>query len=198
MIHAWSVYLARYLGNELQLNKSKVSIISYGLEVFIGGMLKFIIYVLVTLFLGVFDQFAVALLSSAFLRLLSGGPHCSAYYKCLINTLFIFLSIAITAKHLSTYTLPTQEVLWFSLALAFMVFIRLAPVDVKEKPIRSQNRRMLLKIFSCVMIIIYYIVFSCWRPHQDIIWACSLAVFFHTYTLTQPGQKFIKWLDNLL
>ncbi|ACV61331.1 Accessory gene regulator B [Desulfofarcimen acetoxidans DSM 771] len=198
MIHTWSVCLARYLGSELNLDKSRVSIISYGLEVLIGGFFKLIIYIVVPLFLGVFNQFAAAFLCSALLRLPSGGPHCSAYYKCLINTLVIYLTIAVTATYLSLSPLPVQAVLWFGLGLAFMVFYKLAPVDVKEKPIKSEKRRRCLKIISCIIVVVYFIFFSYWRFSQDIMWACSMAVIFHTFTLTWSGQRFIGKLDKLL
>lgn len=198
MIHEWSARLARYLGSELALTDSKVSIITYGLEVLIGGIIKLVIYVTVPLLFGVFNQFAVAFISAAGLRLVSGGYHCTAYYRCLIYTLIIYLAIAFSAKYLAQYTLPAQEILLAILGLAFIISAILAPVDVPEKPIISNKRRRLLKITSCIVVIVYAVIFIYWQPSPDIVWACNLAILSHLLTLTKPGHGFIRFLDNLI
>lgn len=198
MIHTWSKAIARYSAREIKLNGRKEAIVSYGLKVILGGIIKLIVFLLVPLSLGVFSQFTAACLSSGFLRLPSGGAHCSAYYRCLITSLSVFLLIAVVAKYLSLFITPDEIFLWFSLALAFIVFIRLAPVDVPQKPIRSKVHRKALKIASCALVLVYFAIFLYWKPGSDVVLSTSLAILFHTFTLTRSGHNFLAWVDNVI
>ncbi|AEG61083.1 accessory gene regulator ArgB-like protein [Desulforamulus ruminis] len=198
MIHGWSVHLAQYLGTELNLDHRKVAVVAYGLEVIIGALIKLAVFVLVPSILGVFKLFAFALISSAILRLPSGGVHNNAYYKCLLSTLTFFLIIAFTAKGLAVYPLPLNVFAFLILLLAFLVFIKLAPVDNQEKPIKSEARRKRLKFISCSLLVGYGVIFFLWSPEQDIMLAFLLAVLFHTFTLTKMGHALFKAIDNLI
>ena len=197
MIHTYSKKLAEHLINELNLDNQRIPVISYGLEVIIGGFLKLTTFIFVPWLFGVLNQFTTAYITSAFLRLPSGGAHCTAYYKCLINTLVVFLIIALIAKH-TLNPLPIKQILWISLFLALLVFVKIAPVVSKEKPIVSLKRRRNLKIASSLILVIYFIVSLYWNPKQDILIASSLAILFHIFTLTKLGHKLLSYVDKLI
>ena len=198
MIHTWSLHLANYIGNELKLDNRKIVIVSYGTEVLIGALIKLVAFILIPFILGVFKLFATAYISFALLRLPSGGVHCSAFYRCLITSTITYLGIALIAKYLATLNMPSIEVLWVVLLMALIVFIKLAPVDVKEKPIRSTLRRKRLKFISCLMVIVIFVVFLFWQPGHDITWATSLAILFQVFTLTKAGHSFFGWVDKII
>lgn len=197
MVHSWSVRFADYLGKELNLAEERIPIVAYGLEVIIGALIKLIVFTTIPLVLRVFPQFAAALISSAVLRLASGGVHCSAFYRCVICSLGVFLTIALISKYFS-YTLPSDDIFGFSLVVAFTAFIILAPVDVEEKPIKSPTRRKILKFISCLLIIVYFFIFKSWDLSNEIVLASGLAILFHSFTLTKPGHSFFKWLDQII
>lgn len=196
MIHTWAVNIAEILSRELKLDKKRTSIVIYGLEVILGGIIKLFIFITLPLVLGVFTQFIAANLASGFLRLTSGGVHCSSYYRCLIVSTTIFLIIAFVSKYLFIYIVFVDLILWFSLALALVVFVIKAPVDVPEKPIRNHSRRRMLKIISCIMVMLYFLLFLYWKPEPDVILASSLGVLFHTFTLTRPGHTSVFLVDK--
>lgn len=198
MIHDWSVRLGRYLEGELKLSQRDVTIVSYGLEIIIGGIIKIFFYISVPLSLGLFNQFWAAFFTAAVLRSAAGGAHCSTFCKCLLFTLLIFLGIAATSRALSMILLPAEEILLVSTVLAFLIFLIYAPLDVKEKPIKSANRRRWLKTISCVIAPACYVVITHLAPGQDIILACSLAICFSTFVVTKSGLKFIKFLDSVI
>jgi accessory gene regulator B len=195
MIHSWSVRLAGFLAMELNLGERRQAVVAYGLEVLIGALIKVIIFIAVPCVLGVFNLFMATLLSAGILRLPSGGVHCSAYYRCLVSALTIHIVIAFAAQHLATFSLPALGILYVVLSITFITFLKLAPVDVKEKPILSTVRRKNLKIVSCSMVIVYFIFFSVWQPAQDILLACSMGIMFQTFNLTRAGHKFFNWID---
>lgn len=198
MIHTWSLNISNYIGKELNLDNRKILIISYGTEVIIGAFIKLAVFIIIPLILGVFKLFATAYISFALLRLPSGGVHCSAFYRCLIISTSVYLGIALIAKYLATLSINSIELLWLVLLMAIIVFIKLAPVDVKEKPIRSILRRKILKYISCLMVIAIFIVTYFWQPDHDITWAISLAISFQVFTLTKAGHSFFGWVDNII
>lgn len=197
MVHSLSVRIANYLVNEIEHDKPKLSIVSYGVEILIGGLIKIAVFVTVPLLFGFFPEFAIAFLSSAFLRIPSGGAHFSAYYRCLIITLSVFSGIALIAKYTYINFYVVKVFFISSLALAFFTFIKIAPVDVKEKPIRSPLRRKRLKIISCLMIIFYFAIFIYYKQSVNNVLASGLAVLFHTLTLTEYGKNLCLKLDKL-
>lgn len=196
MIHTISVRITNYIAAELKLENSRLNIISYGIEVLLGGLVKWSIFIIVPLLLGVFKQCITACIIYAILRIPSGGRHCSAFYKCLIVSFSIFITIAFIAKYCSLTAFLIKPIFWFSICIVFIIFLLKAPVDVPEKPILSTSRKKTLKIISCIIVAIIPILFICLKPNDDLFLASSLAILFHAFTLTKPGNNFLYWLDN--
>jgi len=120
MIHTSAINIAEILSRELKLDKKRTSIVSYGLEVILGGVIKLFVFITFPLALGVFTQFIAANLASGFLRLFSGGVHCTAYYRCLITSTTVFLIIAFVSKHLFIYIGSVYLILWSSRPWSFL------------------------------------------------------------------------------
>lgn len=198
MIHAWSARIAGYIGKELAIDDKKIAIVSYGLEVIIGALIKLQVFILVPLVFGVFTEFMVVYLSFAFLRIAAGGVHCTAYYRCLLFSVTSYLIIAFTAIYLGSYNLPYREIYWVVLALSFLVIFAKAPIDVEEKPIISPKRRLRLKVISCLVVISYWLLSIYWDPGSIIYLASGMGILFQTFTLTQSGAKFFKWVDHII
>lgn len=99
MIHAISNQFANLISEELHLERGKIRIVSYGLEVLLGGLIKTAFFVVTPLSMGLFKLFATVYITSALLRLSSGGFHCSSFLRCLLSTLLIFLVLATGAKY---------------------------------------------------------------------------------------------------
>lgn len=198
MIHNWSAQFSNYIGRELGLEKQKIVLVSYGTEVLIGGLIKLIFFILVPLLFGVFKQFLAAYISFALVRLPSGGVHCSAFYRCLTISLTTYMTIAFLARYLANSDIKPLGVLWIVSVIAFLSLVRLAPVDVKEKPIRCTRRRKRLKLLSCISVIVLLTVVSYWNPEPSIVWACAFGLLFQVFTLTRAGKGLFKWVDKVV
>lgn len=198
MIHNWAFNLAHAIGKELDLEDRKLTIISYGLEVLIGALIRIITYITIPYMLGILDLFWVAFLSMAILKLASGGVHSNAYYKCLWYSLIIIIAISFTARYLATLDLPLDIITGSTLIITFFTFWKLAPVICKEKPIKSESRRIRLKILACGLVLVYALSYYFWRPDDEILIACLLSVIFHVFTMTQLGHRFMRFLDGLI
>jgi len=196
MVHEISIRITNYIASELKLEKARLDIISYGIEVMLGGLVKWSIFIIVPLLLGVFKQFITACIIYAILRVPSGGRHCSAYYKCLIASFSIFTAIAFIAKYFSFAFILSKTLFWFSIGTIFIIFLLKAPVDVPQKPILNTSKRNTLKIVSCSIAVLISVLFICLKPSDDLLLASSLTILFHAFTLTKPGNNFLCWLDN--
>ncbi|TEB10362.1 Accessory gene regulator B [Pelotomaculum sp. FP] len=54
MVHEISIRITNYIASELKLEKARLDIISYGIEVMLGGLVKWSIFIIVPLlFIGV-------------------------------------------------------------------------------------------------------------------------------------------------
>lgn len=200
MINSWSLKAAGYIGKELELDDKKRAIISYGLEVIIGAIIKLIVFITVPWILGVFTEFWVAYLSFAFLRIVAGGVHCTAFYRCVTVSLTSLLVIAFMANYISSYALPYtyQGLYWGVLVFSFLVVVAKAPIDVEEKPIISPKRRMCLKIVSCLVIFLYLLASVYWNPEDKIYIASGLGILFQVFTVTKRGNQFFKLVDQII
>lgn len=198
MIHTWSVRISEYIGKELNIDQNKIAIVSYGLEVIIGAVIKLAFFILVPWKLGVLKEFMIAYLSFAFLRVMAGGIHCSAFYRCLLISVAAYLGIALLAISLDSFPLPYRELYWVVLALALLIVVVRAPVDVTEKPIICPRRRLLLKIISCLVITIYFLLSILWEPRNVVYIASGLAILFQVFTLTESGGKIFKLVDQII
>ena len=196
MIHKISLRITNLIAMELNLENTRLNIISYGIEVLLGGLFKWSIFIIVPLILGVFKQFITACIIYAILRIPSGGRHCSAFYKCLIVSFSIFIAIAFIAKYSLLTAFFIKSIFWFSICIGFIIFFLKAPVDVSEKPILSTSRKKTLKIISCSVVAIIPILFIYLKPGNDLLLASSLAILFHSFILTRPGNNLLCWIDN--
>ncbi|AGL01002.1 accessory gene regulator ArgB-like protein [Desulfoscipio gibsoniae] len=198
-IHTWSIALAEHICGELNNQKGGPSkaVVAYGLEIIIEALIKIIAFILVPFALGILKPFLIAYFTAGILKLSSGGYHCSAYYRCLITTLLVFSAIAFLAIYLPQ-NIPAFEITVASLLIALVVFIKLVPVDVPEKPIISAKRRKVLRILSMLKLIALFMVLVIYQPGHDVMLAICLSVLFHVFTLTMPGRGLLNWLDNII
>ncbi|AGL01892.1 accessory gene regulator ArgB-like protein [Desulfoscipio gibsoniae] len=200
MINSWSVKVAGYIGKELDLDDKTMAIVSYGIEVIIGALIKFTVFIIVPWMLGVLVEFMVAYFSFAILRIVAGGVHCSKFYRCLIVSVTSYLAIAFIAIYISSYALPYtyQEIYWGILVFSFLVVITKAPVDVQEKPIINPKRRLCLKIASCLVVGLYMLISVYWHFEDKIYVASGLGILFQVFSVTKSGAKFFKLVDQII
>jgi accessory gene regulator B len=121
--------IADYLNQELNLGDSRQSIIAYGLEILLGGLVKVVSFIAIPALLGILPQTWAAMSAATFFRFPAGGAHLTAYYRCLIGYLLTFCFIGALAKITASY-IPVN--LLFLITLGFwragFLPVRLVPV----------------------------------------------------------------------
>jgi len=197
VIHQLAQRIAEYLQRELKLGNSRKAIIAYGLEALIGGFVKLISFTAIPLFLGILPQTWAALLASVFFRLPAGGAHCTAYYRCLIASLFTFILVGVFAKQMPDL-FPVHFVFFVAYGLAILVTMFWVLADTEAKPVTRASDRKKAKIWAYGVLILYLYLWYRFEIPQDLLLAGSLGLLLQAFTVTSAGYWVMGKLDHFL
>ena len=197
MIHRLAQKLAEYLNRELNTGGSRQAIIAYGLEIILGGIIKLVSFVAVPAALGILPQTWAALLASACFRLPAGGAHCTAYYRCLVGSLFTFSLIGAAAKHTAVF-ISADRVFYISISLALLSVALWAPADTEIKPVTRPGDRKKAKAWSYGVLVLYLYLRYYYQIPNELLLAGSLGLLSQVFTLTPLGYWAMMKLDRFL
>lgn len=135
-------------------SKDKVDEIMYGVEGIYLTITKTIIISLIALILGVFKELIFLLISFNFIRLFAFGIHANKSWICLLFSSTLFLSGAYLCKIL---VIPKNILITLFLIVLLIISIY-APSDTVKRPLIKKKRRIIFKILSITVVIIYFIL----------------------------------------
>ena len=135
-------------------SKDKVDEIMYGVEGIYLTITKTIIISLIALILGVFKELIFLLISFNFIRLFAFGMHANKSWVCLIFSSVVFISGAYLCKIL---IIPKNILITLFLIVVLIISIY-APSDTVKRPLIKKKRRIIFKILSMTVVIIYFIL----------------------------------------
>jgi accessory gene regulator B len=196
IIQDLSLKLSTYIANELDQEDNQ-SVINYGLQIFIGAFLKIISLLGFSYILGTFKPTIVLLVSACLFRTISGGAHCSDYWRCFIATHLVFLPLGyISYKFQLSLSLDQQFNLYFFSALILLAVIYLwAPGEHEERSLTVRKKR-LSKIFAALFIILIYIWVVIFKYQYGL--SVFLGLIWQGFTITPTGYWFMNIIDKLL
>lgn len=145
-------------------------------------------------------EVAFALVSGSLFRLLSGGAHCNAYWRCLSLGLLIYLGASELGLYLVRY-LTTDFLVYSLLAgclLSSICVIAWAPGEVPFKRITKTSERILFKVLSLAYLSLWLGTTMLFISHPTLIIAGLIAILIQTISFSPPGYKAIHKLDSLL
>lgn len=135
-------------------SKDKVDEIMYGVEGIYLTITKTIIISLIALILGVFKELIFLLISFNFIRLFAFGMHANKSWICLLFSSTLFLGGAYLCKIL---IIPKNILITLFLIVVLIISIY-APSDTVKRPLIKKKRRIIFKILSITVVIIYFIL----------------------------------------
>lgn len=155
MITYLSSKLTEYLCRNSIIDSEKAEIYQYGYEVFISGMIGFIIAGTIGTVSGHFIESLIFLAFFVPLRQLCGGYHADSYLKCNIVFTAVFVAVLAGACFITkAFVLPAGI---FCCAFTFVIMLMLAPIENKNKPLdeeqKVRNRRKCLVITPALSVI---------------------------------------------
>ncbi|MEQ8200627.1 MAG: accessory gene regulator B family protein [Syntrophomonadaceae bacterium] len=202
-IHDLSVKWAAYLARELDSNRVQENRMAFGLELFLGELIKLFLVITISTMLGILPEVLTIALTAGFLRLASGGEHCSAYYRCLIGGITCFLALGGVAHVL--YPLLSRPALLITVATGSMISLALllmyAPGDTANKPITAAEDKARFKKWSLIIAGLYFILMITMITiplAEMLVLPMLIGMLEQTFTVTPWGYRFLHGVDRLL
>ncbi|WP_339060292.1 accessory gene regulator B family protein [Tepidibacillus marianensis] len=193
--------LAHYLAKKIATGADRwedVDYIRYGLEVTIGGFLKFLIVIIISLLFGVLKEMMTITISFALFRILTGGIHMSTYFKCLTTSTILFFIPAYVFKDIAVSNVPLLLLIFTSLFTLFVIF-RYVPVESPNRPL-SKKKQFRLKWTSSFFIfswfIFAFIISLNSHSFQYLAFFTSVGLLLQAFTLTPIGIHFFLSIDQ--
>lgn len=146
--------------------------IKYGLEAVYLTITKFIIILLISIFLNITKEFIIFIFFYNFVRLFAFGMHASKSYICLFSSIIIFILIPYISN-----IFPNNN--YINLIIGFFCIVMMilyAPADTYKRPLTNIKKRHQLKLMS-IMISLAYLVISL-IVKDDFIANCLIASLF--------------------
>lgn len=191
-VHSMAMTLGNVIAREFNYDNVKRAKISYGLEAIIGLIIKSVVFTVVPFWFGVLKQSLIAMFTIAFIRYASGGMHCKTFIGCLIVSTAVYVSIGMLAK-----VLIINDYLYYILNIAsFLIIVLRAPVDPPEKPIKTKQKRYVMKLIS-ILILLLLIYVSRITIENDVKNSIILGMYFQVLSLTGFDKMTYKYIDQL-
>lgn len=190
--------LAEHLAKETGLDKSMVDRVRFGLELIFGEIIKLAILFSIVTLLGYLPETLAAMAGFSLFRLVSGGPHCEDYWRCLVFSLSVFLGSAALGVYAASY-ITVQMVSIFAVALTVVMaamIIKWAPGEVAVRKIKPEERGLFRRL-SLVFLVLWTLVLVFFiAPHSISSAVAGLAgTVVQTFSFTPMGYRFIESFD---
>jgi|GEM_PF-416957 len=201
-IHGLAEKAAGYIARELGIDKPKEGMLTFGLELLLGSTLEFALIMALACFFGIFRETLILVLTAGILRLVSGGEHCRAYYRCLIGGTVFFLLMGWLVKWLNSIITYRNIVLLviISFIAVLVVIWKYAPGETENKPLTEKDKVRGKRLSFAVAGIFFVVVIllSILKVDQGYGLPVLTGMLCQAFTLTPRGYRFIRWVDGML
>ena len=134
----------------------KLKRLKYGLEGIYSLVVKLTVVLIIAILTKTIEETALLILLYAGIRTFSYGIHAKSNIACWITTLIMYNGFPYI---ISTITVP-KLIGYIILAVALISMILWAPADTPKRPLIRKKHRLKCKILSCLIVLIYTIIFS--------------------------------------
>lgn len=144
-------------------DETKLKEIKYGLETLYLTISKIIVICFITFFLNIFKEFLLLVLFFGILKANAHGLHAKKSWQCWVSSIIIFIFIPFLIKHIVIH-------IYFKIVICLSSLILLtiySPADTEKKPIINKTKKIILKLFTVCISVIYIILI--FLPNKNII-----------------------------
>jgi len=143
-----------YIQKNTNYNKTKLAEIKYGLEGIYLTLSKLIVIFILSSILGIFKEMIIYMLIYNLIRMPSFGLHATKSWICLLTSTILFIGI----PYLCIYLNIPLIIKFIIIVLGIMFMIKNAPADTKKRPIVNKKRRLVYKIISSFLTLIFGLI----------------------------------------
>ena len=132
-------------------SKEDIEKLRYGMEGIYLTFTKFVVILALSIILGIFKEVMFTLIFFNIIRYTGFGFHAEKSSQCLVLSLIYFILLPYIFIKIKFSTL----FLFIICGLSIISFILFAPADTKKRPLPNKKKRMIRKIFTVAIGIIY-------------------------------------------
>lgn len=193
--------VAGHLARETRLEQSKVDRVRFGLELLFGEIIKWVVLLSISAPLGLLPEALAALAGFSLFRLVSGGPHCEDYWRCLVFSILVILVPAFLGVIVAPYltgSLVIKIILAGAVVMIAMVVIW-APGEVPQRKIKPGERGF-FKGFSLIFLALWTVILIVFITSHNVSLAVAgfLGTTVQAFTFTPLGYRAIEIFDIIL
>lgn len=195
-VHDLSVQVAAGIAGQLD-QKEQGQVLAYGLEVLLGILIKAAVVISLSWVLGILVPVIVIFVVEAGFRLVSGGTHCTAYYRCLIASSLVLLALGGLSGPAAAWLGAWPWILSLGALAVFFMTWKYAPVVPPQRSF-SAAQKLSRHYWSLIFVLGWFILISFVAFPATWVAASLLAMLWQSFSLTPAGEKFIAGVDFLL
>lgn len=203
LVHKLSAKLASWLANSIGW-QDRTAVLTYGFELIIGESLKLVLLIAVSSLFGLLTPMLLILSAAVPFRLLTGGGHCTTYFRCTVVTVLLFWLLSAIVFEIY----PRLQVYSALIILPVILGIGLAAIKMwvpRENPNRPINDREKIRfrklsriyiISWSVMCLLLYIVAP--GPAFRIYFvSTSAGTLWQIFVISPLGDKFFNLTEKI-
>lgn len=143
--------------------------------------------------LGVRALALTAAITASLIKIFSGGIHATCFRNCSLTAVTVFAGIGLVANYLGSELGESLLILlWGILLIGSLLIYLYAPAGIKEKPIKSVQKRSKFKIYSFIVflsfLVLYYILYFN-GINKSLILAGLLGISWQLFGITPLAYK---------
>jgi accessory gene regulator B len=197
-VHKVGQAVGSYVANKVS-RLEQAEYLSYGAEILIGSIFKLSVLFSIAVIMDIVLEVTVLLMVTGLVRTLSGGGHCTAYYRCLVTSVLMLTVLGYTIKAAYPFLmlLPEGALIGITVVSAYLYW-HYAPQAPLNKPFNSRKKELAFRWYTLFVVAALSITSIILGTNSLIAWILAFALLWQVFTLTPVGHSFIRLLDILL
>ena len=208
MIENLSKLISEKVSSELNYDNERKEIIQYGTYALIQTLISIISVLILGLVFNIALEALIFLFTASILRKYSGGAHSESSNVCTLLGIIISICIGFLVKS-SFFTKMNFEIIVFIgiviFVFGYFIVFKFAPVDTKNKPIKTEKKKKRMKKGSLKILTIYLFIEILsiilyynlgWSLVKSVMLSIILGVAWQCITLTYIGNILLKTIDS--
>lgn len=162
-----------------EYSNEDVEVMRYALEGIYLTFTKILVITLIACLLGLFKEYMWFVILYIPLRSVSFGWHANTTKECWVVSILVFILIPYIFSIITINEITKIILLTFSI----LVFALYSPADTKKRPIVNKKRRLLFKVVSLIITLVY----CCYSfKHSNLISNLMIASLLYQSLLINP------------
>ena len=208
MIENISKVIAEKVSSELNYDNERKEIIQYGTYALIQTLISIISVLILGLLFNIALEALIFLFTASILRKYSGGAHSESSNVCTLLGIIISICIGFLIKSSFFAKMNFELVVFIGIVIfvfGYFIVFKFAPVDTKNKPIKTEKKKKRMKKGSLKILTIYLFIeiFNIilyynlgWSLAKPVMLSIMLGAAWQCMTLTYIGHILLKTIDS--